>query len=214
MGRTIPSRYPLQTRPSRFVAAYERLKLEMDRLKKHEDELDFFALELQSRRVLQGDWKPVSELKVLGRTIPIRALNVPELTFPPKWLNRSDSTFTFPARTIPLYRPAFGLGIALYGLLCDFGRSFVRPLGWLLLTAAAGALVFWPHLGWFKIKKALGLSLANTFGVLGFRKDFISPQLVEALPSLLKLVAAAQTVIGAVLLFLLGLALRNRFRMK
>jgi hypothetical protein len=33
-----------------FVDAYERLKLEMDRLKKHEAELDFFALELQSRR--------------------------------------------------------------------------------------------------------------------------------------------------------------------
>jgi len=33
--------------------SYACLKLEMDRLKKHEDELDFFALELQSRRVLQ-----------------------------------------------------------------------------------------------------------------------------------------------------------------
>jgi hypothetical protein len=30
------------------------LKLEVDRLKKHEDELNFFALELQSRRVEQG----------------------------------------------------------------------------------------------------------------------------------------------------------------
>jgi hypothetical protein len=29
----------------------------MDRLKKHEDELDFFALELQSRRVLLGPWQ-------------------------------------------------------------------------------------------------------------------------------------------------------------
>lgn len=29
----------------------------MDRLKKHEDELDFFALELQSRRVLLGAWR-------------------------------------------------------------------------------------------------------------------------------------------------------------
>ena len=28
----------------------------MDRLKKHEDELNFFALELQSRRVLLGTW--------------------------------------------------------------------------------------------------------------------------------------------------------------
>src|SRR5215211_6371416 len=57
-----------------------------------------------------------------------------ELTFPPKWLNRSDPNFTLPARTILLYRPAFGLGIALYGLLCDFGRSYVRPLCGLLLT--------------------------------------------------------------------------------
>jgi hypothetical protein len=40
-----------------FIHAYERLKLEMDRLKKHEDELDFFALELQSRRVLLGPWR-------------------------------------------------------------------------------------------------------------------------------------------------------------
>ena len=33
------------------------LKLEMDRLKKHEDELDFFAVELQSRKVLLGPWR-------------------------------------------------------------------------------------------------------------------------------------------------------------
>jgi hypothetical protein len=39
-----------------FIRAYERLMLEMDRLKKHEDELDFFALELQSRRVWLGTW--------------------------------------------------------------------------------------------------------------------------------------------------------------
>ncbi len=39
-----------------FIDAYACLKLEMDRLKKHEDELDFFALELQSRRVLLGRW--------------------------------------------------------------------------------------------------------------------------------------------------------------
>ena len=38
------------------VRGYERLKLEMDRLKKHEDELNFFALELRARRVLIGKW--------------------------------------------------------------------------------------------------------------------------------------------------------------
>jgi hypothetical protein len=52
-----------------FVRAYERLKLEMDRLKKHEDELDFFALELQSRRVLQE-----SVLKGSGLPIALNGL--------------------------------------------------------------------------------------------------------------------------------------------
>jgi uncharacterized protein YjbI with pentapeptide repeats len=37
-----------------FVDVYERLKLEMDKLKKHGDELDFFALEQQCRRVVLG----------------------------------------------------------------------------------------------------------------------------------------------------------------
>jgi hypothetical protein len=36
------------------LKAYERLKLEMDKLKKHEAELDFFARELQRRRILKG----------------------------------------------------------------------------------------------------------------------------------------------------------------
>ena len=41
---------------NKSIAAYERLKLEMDRLKKHEDELNFFALEMQCRRVKAGYW--------------------------------------------------------------------------------------------------------------------------------------------------------------
>jgi hypothetical protein len=81
----------------KFVDAYERLKQEMDRLKKHEDELNFFALELQSRRILSGNW--------------------------------------------------VGIPIALYGLLCDYGRSYVRPLYGLLITVAVGVLPFWWHLG-------------------------------------------------------------------
>jgi len=41
-------RAPKEAREAgRFVDAYERLKLEMDRLKKHEDELDFFAREME-----------------------------------------------------------------------------------------------------------------------------------------------------------------------
>jgi uncharacterized protein YjbI with pentapeptide repeats len=147
-----------------FVDAYERLKLEMDRLKKHEDELDFFALELRSRRVLAG---------------------------------------TFP-----------GLPIALYGLLCDYGRSYVRPLLGLLVTVAIGAVLCLPHFGSSKYPQAIGLSLANTFGVLGFRKDFIDPHVIETLSRALKLASAVQTLFGVVLLFFFGLAVRNRFRMR
>ena len=66
------------------VRAYERLKLEMDRLKKHEDELHFFAMELQARRVLEGKWTSFQ-----------------------------------------------GVAIGIYGCLCDYGRSYIRPL-WLL----------------------------------------------------------------------------------
>jgi len=58
------------------------------------------------------------------------------------------------------------------------------------------------------------LSLANTFGLLGLRKDFVDPRLLNDLPGALKVVAGLQTVIGAVLLFLFGLAVRNRFRVK
>jgi Pentapeptide repeats (9 copies) len=63
------------------VRAYERLKLEMDKLKKHEDELNFFALELKARHVLAGKWST-----------------------------------------------SHGMAIGLYGCLCDYGRSYSRPL--------------------------------------------------------------------------------------
>ncbi len=160
--------------------AYERLKLEMDRLKKHDDELYFFKLEMQSRRVMYGNWVPIPELQILGRTIPLGHLKIPQvritssakklsgLTLPRIWLE---------AREIALMWPTSGLPIAIYGFLCDYGRSYIRPLVGLLVTAAVGALPFWFSFGWpSKFWQALGFSFASTFGVLGFRKDFIKPE--------------------------------------
>ena len=111
-----------------FIDAYACLKLEMDRLKKHEDELDFFALELQSRRVLLGPWR--------------------------------------------------GLPIGLYGVLSDYGRSYVLPLCALLVVAAIGAVVFW-YFERARHGEAFGLSAANTFNVFGFRKDFFDAAAIE-----------------------------------
>jgi hypothetical protein len=146
-----------------FVDAYGRLKLEMNRLQKHEDELDFFALELQSRRVEQG-----------------------------------------------LVR---GLPIALYGVLSDYGRRYVWPFVWLFAVAAFGAAMF-RHFGALTVGEASGLSAANTFNVFGFRKDFVGLSVITHLSPWLEMVAALQTILGTVLLFLFGLGIRNKFRMK
>jgi Pentapeptide repeats (9 copies) len=156
-----------------FVSAYERLKLEMDRLKKHGDELDFFAREQQCRRVVLGRWA--------------------------------------------------GLPIATYGFLSDYGRSYLRPLLLLVATVFLGTFSFAAHLvGYWTpalsdmghTRQAIGLSFANTFGVLNIRKDFIDPGMLLHLPDWLKVVSTIQTIIGLVLLFLFGLGIRNRFRMK
>ena len=157
-----------------YLAAYERLKLEMDRMKKHGDELDFFVLELQCRRVILGFWR--------------------------------------------------GIPIAAYGFLCDYGRSFIRPLGFLVIIGISGAVLIRAHFGggWALATftdhgfggGAVGLSFANTFGILGISRDLIGPSVVQRLPGWLKVVLAFQTVFGIGLLFLFGLAIRNRFRMR
>jgi uncharacterized protein YjbI with pentapeptide repeats len=214
--------WPLPESPDQagpFIDAYEKLKLEMDRLKKHHEELDFFALELQSRWVYHGAWRPVSELKLFGHTIPIPSLTTPAVTLTPKARILFRRTFALPPIKIPawkiaLYRPAPGLPIVLYEFLSDYGRSYARPLLGLAITAIGGAPLFWAHLGLSRLGQALGLSLANTLGVLGFRKDFIDTRLIDGLPGSLKIIAALQTIFGIVLLFLFGLAIRNRLRIK
>jgi hypothetical protein len=54
---------------------------------------------------------------------------------------------TLRARSIALHRPTPGLPIAIYGLLSDYGRSYVRPFSILIVMAAVGALPFWMHFG-------------------------------------------------------------------
>jgi hypothetical protein len=149
------------------VRAYERLKLEMDKLKKHEDELNFFALELNARRVLAGKWST-----------------------------------------------SHRIAIGLYGCLCDYGRSYSRPLWLLGAVSVVGAVPFLFQFGLLGWRGSLALSVANTFGLLGFRREFFSPSVISNLPWTLKIVSAMQTVAGGALFFLFGLGLRNRYRMR
>jgi uncharacterized protein YjbI with pentapeptide repeats len=152
-----------------FIDAYERLKLEMDRLKKHGDELDFFAREQQCRRVVLGPWK--------------------------------------------------GLPIAIYGFLSDYGRSYSRPLVLLATTVLVGSFLFAVHIvgSWTSLwsdrgRQAVGISFANTLGLFG--RPLMKPDALVELPDWLKAVATVQSILGIVLLFLFGLGIRNRFRMK
>jgi uncharacterized protein YjbI with pentapeptide repeats len=144
-----------------FIDSYACLKLEMGRLKKDDDELDFFALKMKSRRILQG---------------PVR-----------------------------------GLPIALYGLLSGYSRSYVRPLVALFVVAAIGTGAYWYFDG-RDYGEALGLSVANTLNVFGFRKDF--DLAIDTPLAWLKVFSAVQTILGTILLFLFGLGVRNKFRMK
>ncbi len=107
---------------------------------------------------------------------------------------------------------------ALFELLSDFGNSVARPAGWLSVVWLSGVIA---KLGMVKggvladlwtIGPAMGWSFANLFSFFGFRGLFFEE--AKELPALLQVTSGVQTVLGFVLLFLLGLGLRNRFRLR
>lgn len=108
-----------------------------------------------------------------------------------------------------------------YGFFSDYGFSIGRPLAGLGTVVFAGA---GPIGSWLKfcrgepgsggIFQGLGISLANTFSFLGFHRLYIDKDTLAAMPDWLKAIGGVQTVAGVTLLFLLGLGLRNRFRLK
>ncbi len=153
------------------VYAYERLKQEMERLKKHEDEQNFFRRELRARRGL-----------------------------------------------VRLLSGAWLLNLA-YQASSGYGLSIGRPLLWLLGVFVLGAATFASaplYCGApMPIKLAAKLSFANIFVFLPDKREMMMvPNMIECLSNTTQAVSAAQSLLGVMLLFLLGLALRNRFRMK
>ncbi|MCF6315365.1 MAG: hypothetical protein L3J30_03550 [Marinosulfonomonas sp.] len=119
----------------------------------------------------------------------------------------------------------------LFGGVSDCGNGVLRPAGWLLvvgcwlLVVGCWLLVVWlsgviAKLGMVKggvsadlwsIGPAMGWSFANLFSFLGlYRKYFYG----EDLNAVLQVFSGVQTVFGFVLVFMLGLGLRNRFRLR
>lgn len=153
-----------------FVDSYERLKLEMNRLNRHEAELDFFALELSARRYCSPK--------------------------PKAWL------------------------ISAYGMFSDYGRSIGRPLAWLAgiwIACAAlfsGITALGPGEAW-GIGQSFGMSATSLGALFGMRREFFPDAFdAETLPWIVPVLSGVESVFGAILVFLLLLALRNRFRIK
>ena len=114
------------------------------------------------------------------------------------------------ARAEPFYKTAH---IYLFEALSNFGYSIMRPLGWLALLWGMGAWVYAAKamMGW---GTAAAYSLAATFSFLGFQRLYFGQGYIEKLPIWVQVFGAAQTVLGFILLFFLGLGLRTRFRLK
>ena len=112
--------------------------------------------------------------------------------------------------------------IHLFNIFGGFGFSVMRPLIWMAGLVAAGmvpmtwwltcglpkTVPFWPALG-----QGLAVSFSNTWRFLGFNRAF-NPDFFKATPGWIEVIVGAQTLMGVMLLFFLGLALRNRFRLK
>ena len=113
----------------------------------------------------------------------------------------------------------------LFGIFSEYGYSIKRPLWWLFGLWAFGFAAFWGYLASCCVPKpltdvvtpmgtAFGLSLSNLFPVFGFGRRFELNDILAAMPPALQAYAGFQTVVALPLLFFLGLALRQRFRLR
>jgi hypothetical protein len=108
----------------------------------------------------------------------------------------------------------------LYRIISDYGYSVSRPLFCLAAVIALG----WGFIGSFlrnssglesaiPIMESLGISIGNTLPFLGIVNK-MHPTFYNYAPAWLDALSAVQSLSGIALLFLLGLGLRNRFRLK
>lgn len=109
-----------------------------------------------------------------------------------------------------------------FGWLSDFGYSIQRPLWWLAGIWFLGMAAFWtvfsfpggpPVLSESDLGTAAALSFSNLFPLFGFGRVFLS-EVLASLPRWAQVLSGAQTVLSLPLLFFLGLALRQRFRLR
>lgn len=95
----------------------------------------------------------------------------------------------------------------------SYGHSLIKPMVWLgLLMGLCGGI--FKFVGSLDYWQALSLSLANTFSIFGLHRMFFGSGFIRGLSGGLQLLIGVQIIVSFILLFFLGLALRNRFRLK
>lgn len=113
--------------------------------------------------------------------------------------------------------------ISLYREISDFGRSIADPLAWLVTTFILMLCVYWAS--FFDYPSASGLNkatyLSKSASIPFIPQDKIIAEKMNITNNLsavkvnaLNLLRSIQMVISTVLLFLIGLGIRNRFRIK
>ncbi|MGO9007557.1 MAG: hypothetical protein ACLQIQ_02120 [Beijerinckiaceae bacterium] len=107
---------------------------------------------------------------------------------------------------------------ALYDVTSSYGQSVAKPLFWLLVVFGAGMLAF-ANVGVVDGRPlanvdAASLSFANMFSFLSLKRDFFDPATLAKFSHRAQYIGALESILGVALLFLFGLGLRNRFRIK
>ena len=112
------------------------------------------------------------------------------------------------------YSPRRALNFA-YQILSGYGQSVRLPVFWLVMVFIFGfgffALVPVYNGAPISYGEAAGLSITNLISFLPYKVD---NDISAHLSPFAKIIGDLQSLLGVILLFLLGLALRNRFRMK
>jgi uncharacterized protein YjbI with pentapeptide repeats len=112
------------------------------------------------------------------------------------------------------YSPQRALNF-LYQIFSFYGASAELPMLWLLVLFLLG-FGFFALIPVYKgaplsYDEAAGLSFTNLISFLPYKPN---KDIIEGLSPFAKIIGDLQSFLGVLLLFLLGLALRNRFRMK
>lgn len=109
-----------------------------------------------------------------------------------------------------------------FGLLSNFGESIARPLIGLGVAFVTFAVVFSAYFNWmnefydkaFSGAAPFTLSGSNLFSFLGFHRFYFESLKFAEMHWIVQLLCAIEVLLGLVLLFFLGLALRKRFRLR